>query len=226
MIGLLRKYVFHNFWLKVASLIGAVLLWNAVARDPHAEIAVTAPIEFYHVPDQLEISTERIPQAQIRVRGPARRLRELSPSQVRAVLDLQNAESGERTYDLSGPQIRVPHGIEVVQVVPTQVRLDLDQRVTRQLVIHPRVIGTFASGYHLVEAVVDPPIVTVVGPQKRIDALDSAFTDAVDASGVVGQATFPTHVYVPDPMARVLNSGTVHVTVVTQKSAPEKHTGR
>ena len=226
MTGFLRKYIFHNFGLKVISLLAAVLLWIGVSRNPAAEIVITAPIEFQHVPEGLEISTESIPQAQIRVRGPARRLREMETSQIRAVLDLQGAHPGERTYDLGGHQIHAPRGIDVVQVVPTQVHLNFDQRVMRELPIHPRVLGSFASGYRLTDATVEPTVVTVIGPKKRVEALDNAVTDPVDATGVVGHATFQSHVYVPDDMVRVVNSGTVRVTVTTEKTPGQLHWSR
>jgi hypothetical protein len=226
MMGFLRKYIFHNFGLKLGSLLASVLLWIGVARNPAAEVVITAPIEFQHVPEGLEISTESIPQAQIRVRGPARRLREMEPSRIRAVLNLQGAHPGERTYDLGGQQILAPRGIDVVQVIPTQVQLDFDQRVMRQLHILPRVIGTFASGYRLTEATVEPPVVTVIGPKKRVEALDNAVTDPVDVSGVVGHATFQSHVYVPDDMVRAVDSATVRVTVTTEKSPGQQHRTR
>jgi len=222
MINFLRRYVFYNFWLKVISLAAAVLLWVAVARDPIAEVAVTVPIEFTHVPENLEISSEKIPEAQIRVRGPGRQVRNLAQSEVHAVIDLAGARPGERTYDLAGPQIRVPREVEVVQVVPTQLHINFDKRDTREVAVRPRVIGTFAAGFHIVQVIADPPQVGIVGPQKRVDSIDAAITDPVDATGVVGFATFTTHVYVPDPLVRVVHPSVVRVTVITEK--PE--TGR
>src|SRR5512146_778446 len=177
MITFLRRYVFHNFWLKLISLAAAVLLWMAVAREPIAEVAVTVPIEFTHVPENLEISSEKIPEAQIRVRGPGRQVRSLAQSEVHAVLDLAGARPGERTYDLAGQQIKVPRDIEVVQVVPTQLRLNFDRRASREVEVRPRVIGSFAAGYHISQVIADPPQVTIVGPQKRVDAIDTAITD-------------------------------------------------
>lgn len=219
MISFFRKYVFHNVGLKLVSLLAAVLLWIAVARDPIAEVAVNVPIEFTHVPDNLEISSEKIPEAQIRVRGPGRQVRSLAQSEVHAVLDLAGAHPGERTYDLTGQQIKVPRDIEVVQVVPTQLRLNFDRRATREVEVRPRVIGSFAAGYHISQVIADPPQVTIVGPQKRVDAIDTAITDPVDATGVVDHATFSTHVYVPDPLVRVLHPAITRVTVLTEKSA-------
>src|SRR5436309_1459587 len=99
----LRKYVLHNFGLKLLSLVVAVLLWMAVTRDPMAEVALNVPIEFHNSPEHLEISVE------------------------------------------------------------------------------------------------------------------TAITDPVDASGVVGTATFLTHAYVSDPLVRLTDSSPIRVTVVTEK---------
>ena len=65
----------------------------------------------------------------------------------------------------------------------------------------------------------DPSQVTIVGPEKRVDAIENAVTDPVDATGVVGRATFTTHAYVPDPLVRVQKPGAIHVTVTTGKSS-------
>jgi YbbR domain-containing protein len=62
--------------------------------------------------------------------------------------------------------------------------------------------------------------VTIVGPEKRVNGIDSAITDPVDASGVVDQATFTTHVYVPDPLVRIVKAEPVRVTVTAVKSGP------
>ena len=65
----------------------------------------------------------------------------------------------------------------------------------------------------------DPSQVMIVGPEKRVDAVENAVTDPVDATGVVGKATFTTHAYVADPLVRVQKPGPIHVTVTTGKSS-------
>ncbi len=218
----LRKYVFHNFGLKLLSLVVAVLLWMAVTRDPTAEIALNVPIEFHNAPEHLEISSETIPQVQVRVRGPVRELRDLSPSEVHAVIDLANTQPGERTYDLAPKRIHVPDGITVVQAVPSQVRISFDTRATRQVEVKPRVIGTFASGYRIEKVTPEPQKVTIVGPAGHVNEVETAITDPVDASGVVGTATFVTHAYVSDPLVRLADPNPIRVTVTTEKSEKPK----
>ena len=95
MMSFLRRWVLHNFWLKVLSLLLATGLWLAIAPDQQpAEVTLRVPIEFRHVPAQLEISSVTIPEAQIRVRGPERMIRELRPTDIHADLDLKDAETG------------------------------------------------------------------------------------------------------------------------------------
>ena len=213
----LRKYVLHNFGLKLLSLVVAVLLWMAVTRDPMAEVALNVPIEFHNSPEHLEISSETIPQVQVRVRGPVREVRELSAAEVHAVIDLANVQAGERTYDLAPRLIHVPDGISVVQAVPAQIRISFDRRETRQVEVKPRVIGTFATGYRIEKVTALPQAITIVGPATHVRGVETAITDPVDASGVVGTATFLTHAYVSDPLVRLTDSSPIRVTVVTEK---------
>lgn len=215
MISFLKRTVFHNLGLKIVSLVASALLWLAVARSPMTETSVNVPIEFQHVPDGLDLSTEHIPELQVRVRGPERIVHALDQSEVHASINLAGAGPGDRTYDLSSRQINVPHGVEVVQVIPAEFRISFDRHATKQVEIRPRVIGTFASGIHLINVAPEPAMVTIAGPRKHVDAINSAITDPVDATGVVGQATFTTHVYVPDPLVRIVRPDPVHVTVVT-----------
>ena len=140
MIAFLRKCVLHNFGLKLISLAAAILLWMGVARQrPVAEVAVSVPVEFMHVPEDLENSSETIPPVQIRVRGPAQQLRNLTQSEVHVEVDLARVQPGEHTYDLSS-RVHVPRELQVVQVVPTQLRLTFDTRAYKQVPVTPRVI--------------------------------------------------------------------------------------
>src|SRR5262245_24015483 len=123
MLDFLRRYVFANFGLKLLSLALAVGLWLAIVRDPIAEVEVTVPIEFHRIPGNLEISSMNIPEAQVRVRGPERAIHQLRTADVHVEVDVAGVKPGERTFDLTAQQVHQPRDLEVVQVVPSQVRL-------------------------------------------------------------------------------------------------------
>ncbi|MGB7553313.1 MAG: CdaR family protein [Candidatus Korobacteraceae bacterium] len=213
-----RKYVLKNLPLKLVSLAVAVLLWWVVGRDPVIEIPMTVPLEFHHAPDNLDMNSDSPLQAQITLRGPERLLRQINPSEVHAVIDLEGAIPGDRTFDLTPKQIRVPRNMEVMQVAPAQFHISFDHTATRSVDVEPRIIGTLLSGYSIADVEAEPSQVMITGPAKRVDAVENALTDPVDATGVVGKATFTTHAYVTDPLVRVQKPKPIHVTVTTGKS--------
>jgi YbbR domain-containing protein len=214
----LRRYVLHNLWLKLMSLALAVVFWFAVAHEPVAELAVDVPIEFHNIPPNLEISSEIVPRAQIRVRGPQRVIRRLQPADIYADIDLNDVKPGERTYDLTSGEVHKPSGLEVVQVVPSQFRIAFDWRETREVPIQPRVIGKFAEGYQIARVLVDPPQLKIIGPKKHVDIVDAAITDPIDVTGAMNQASFVRHAYVSDPLIQAASPDPVRITVIMERS--------
>jgi len=218
MIPMFQRYVLHNFGLKLLSLLLATGLWLVISPDEQpAEVAVRAPIVFQNVPSQLEISSEIIPEAQIRVRGPERVIRQLKANEVHAEIELADAKSGERTFDLTSQQVRHPRDVSVVQVVPSQLHLAFDTRLTRDVEIHPSVTGNFSDGNQIVKVDSDPPRITITGPRHHVEKIDAATTDPIDATGTRGSAIFNTNVYVPDPLVQVVQAESIRVTVLVQK---------
>jgi len=214
-----RNHVFNNLWLKLVALGLAFLLWWAVGHDPTVEAVVTAPLEFHHAPPDLEMSLDGPTQVRVRVQGPERTIRSLTPADVRATVDLGGADIGEQTFDLTASQIHLPDGLQVVEIDPSQIRITFDRSATRSVEVRPRVIGSLVTGYHIVNVTADPDKIEVVGPRRRVDEVTDAITDPVDATGVVGSATFTTHAFVTDPLVRVEKPEPIHVTVTTSKDA-------
>jgi YbbR domain-containing protein len=214
-----REYVLKNLPFKLVSLAIAILLWWSVGRDQFIEMPLTVPLEFQNSPANLDINSNYPFQARITLRGPERVLQGMTPSEVNAVLNLHNAGPGEQTFELTPQDIHVPRSVRVVQIVPSQFHISFDRSVTRSIRVQPRVIGTLLSGYGIAGVTADPAQITIVGPEKRVDAIQSAMTDPVDATGVVGKATFTTHAYVSDPLVRVESPDAIRVTVDTAKTA-------
>ncbi|MGA7218089.1 MAG: CdaR family protein [Candidatus Sulfotelmatobacter sp.] len=220
MTGFVRRWVLHNFWLKILSLLIATGLWVAISPDQElAEVAVRVPIEFQHVPPHLEISSTTIPEAQVRVRGPEHLIRQLRSTDIHAELEMADAKPGERTFDLTAQQIRHDRQLQVVQVVPGQVHLNFDMRLTREVQVRPRVTGTFVQGEQIGKVRVDPERITITGPRQHVEMVDAATTDPVDASGTTTEASFVTNVYVSDPLVQVVQPAPVRVTVIMEKTA-------
>lgn len=212
----MRRYVFHNIGLKITSLLLATGLWLAVESSPPSEVALNVAMIFRNMPRDLEISSLNMPQVEIRVRGPERIVRRMQASDVRAELDLTGMKPGERTFDLT-KAISVPDRLEVAQVVPSEIHVAFDVRATRWVPVHPRIVGTFATGYRLSKVQTNPESVEVIGPKKQLDSLESAITDPIDVSGVLDRLSVSRLAYVSDPLIQVSSAEPVRITVIMEK---------
>ena len=222
MAGFFHRTFVRYFGFKLFALLLAVALWVKVARDPIAELEMKVPIEFRNLPEDLEIDSATFTEAQVRVRGPQRLIHRLVSGDVRAEIDLSSVHPGERTFDLNTQQIHLPQDLEVVQIIPGQFRLSFDLRMTRTVEIRPRVTGTFARGMRVAQVSADPPNIMITGPRRRVEAVEAATTDPVDASGTMTRASFTTQAYVTDPLIQVVHPTPVRVTVIMERSGEEK----
>ena len=217
-----RRLFLQHFVVKLISLLLAIGLWLAVARDPIAEVEMNVPIEFRNLPDNLEIDSASFTEAQVRLRGPERVIHRLEPGDVRAEVDLGSVQPGGRTFDLTARHVHVPQDLEVVQIIPGQFHLSFDSRDTRTVDVRPRVTGNFASGMRVAQVIADPPSIMVTGPRRRVEALEAASTDPVDVSGTMTRASFLTQVFVADPLIQVVHPTSIRVTVIMEGAGEEK----
>jgi YbbR domain-containing protein len=217
----IRRHVLHNLGLKIISLLVAAGLWLAVSNEPPSEAAVNVAIVFRNMPSGLEISSEHIPSAEIRVRGPERLVERLQPSDVRAEIDLTGMKPGDRTFDLTANQIILPDKLQPVQIVPSQIHLVFDNRVSKRVPVQPRVIGTFAAGYRIAHVQSDPQELEIIGPQKSVEGVENAITDPIDVTGLIDRTTVSRHAYVSDPLIQVVDPHPVRITILMERTPVE-----
>jgi len=214
MASVLRRIFVQNFGLKLTSVLLAIGLWLVVARSPVAEVELRVPIEFHNVPQNLEIDSASFTEAQVRVRGAERLIHRLRNGDVRAEVDLAAVRPGTRTFDLTSRNVRLPQDLEVVQIVPGQFQLSFDDRMTRTVEVHPPVTGIPAGMHATVTA--DPPQIMIAGPRRRVEGIEAATTDPVDASGTRERATFVTQAYIADPLIQIVRPTPIRVTVIIE----------
>ncbi|MBI4466580.1 MAG: hypothetical protein HY656_04025 [Acidobacteria bacterium] len=124
----LKRLLLHNWWLKLLSLGLAYALWSIIAQAPPVEIELTVPVEAQQVPPALEVARQIPAEVSLRLRGPSNRLRTLQPREIGVVIDLSHATPGNHAVVLDARNVELPPGVELVRILPAEVRLELVQR--------------------------------------------------------------------------------------------------
>ena len=206
-------WTFQHFGLKVLSLGLAVLLWMVVAGEETVERGLRVPLEIQQMPGGLELIGEVPATVDVRVRGASGTLSRVGPGDIIAVLDLRSARSGRRLFPLTADQVRVPFGVEVVQVLPSAVAMAFEMSVTRDMPIVPSVDGRPAPGYAVGEMTAEPRTAEVIGPETAVERATEVLAEPVPVNGAKADVRQAVTLGLLDPSLRLKTARTATVTV-------------
>jgi YbbR domain-containing protein len=208
-----RPWLFQHLGLKVLSLVIALVLWMVVSGEETVERGLRVPLELQQVAPGLELTGDIPTTVDLRVRGPAGTLGRLTAGDVVAVLDLRSAVEGRRLFTLTPEQMRVPFGVEVVQVTPSAVAMVFERSATKQVPVVPAVDGHPAPGYVVGVKTADPARVEVVGPESVVKNVAEVLTAPVSVAGARDPVMQSVAIGVLDPSLRLKNARSAAVTV-------------
>lgn len=174
---------FRHLGLKVLAISLATLLWLTVAGEHVVERGMRVPLEFRNIPAALEIVGDPPASVDVRLRGSSALLSRLDPGEIVAVLDLKAARAGSRLFHIANDAVRAPYGVEVAQVVPGTLALELERSGRRTIPVVPALEGEPAPGFVTGKVTSDPATVEVAGPESRLRQLTGATTEPVEVTG-------------------------------------------
>lgn len=122
------KAVLGNWWLKLSALGLAYALWLAVGQAPQVEVGISVPLELENLASDLQVTGGVATRIHVHLRGPENIVRTLTPEEVSVVLDLAGFNAGNHNVPLTVADVKAPPEIEVLNITPEEVRLELAPR--------------------------------------------------------------------------------------------------
>ena len=210
----LRHLLFHNWFLKLLSLILAAVLWMTVASESTSEIAIEVPLEYRNVPADSEVTGDAANTVEVRLRGPSSMIREIQSQDVSSTIDVASLGQTETIVPLTAQNISAPFGIEVVGVTPTRVRLTVEKTVTKTVPVVAVIVGEPADGFRVIRSSVMPASVEIHGPETRVHAIAKVHTTMIDVSAQKNTVQTIVELDPEEPLVRIPRIGPIHVEVV------------
>jgi YbbR domain-containing protein len=213
---------FRHFALKLWSVGLAVLLWMVVAGEETVERGMRIPLELQQFPAGLELQTEAPSTVDVRVRGGSGTLSRLSPVDIVAVLDLRDAHPGQRLFHVTPDQVRVPFGLEIVQITPATIALVFETSASKQVPVVPAIEGRPAPGFVVGRMSADPAMVEIVGPESSVKRAAAALTEPVSVAGARDNVRHTVTVGMLDSTLRLRTSRSAIVDVQIAPAPAER----
>lgn len=210
------RFLVRNPGLKILSLAIALAVWFALSgerRERTSERSYHIPLSIVNIPPRTLIASSLPASVDVRLRGPFTALRQLEPDKLEAVLDLKDAERGERLYRLTPEDVNVPPDVEVISLAPQEIHFVLDTVEEKQIPVVPAVTGEPAPGMRVVEVRADPAVARVAGPAGVLAKMSSVPTVPISVEGRGAGFSTTAAVLAAGPGLRVRQGQLVTVTL-------------
>lgn len=174
----------ENLGLKFFALATALVLWFLVKGAQPADRLVGARIEFRDLPRGLALVSRSDGAVLLRLQGPIRLLRAMEVDEVAVSLKSRDLHEGTNVIPLApGDILGAPRGVEVVEVSPRTLRLQVEAIVERDVQVEPRLEGDPRPGFVVRRIQFEPHAVKIAGPRSEVRGITQAYTQPISIEG-------------------------------------------
>lgn len=192
----LRNHLLRNPVYKITAVITAIFAWVYVqggeVMDASIQVRVewALPSQFAPVSPPVEIATAKIRGT----RSATRRAKRKAPF---LRMDASGLGSGQHEIRLQDLTIEdLDPGVELVDLTPGIVALELDEMATRNVAVRPVTVGSIPAGVEVTLEAVEP-VLEVRGPRRLVEPLSEVATQPIDVSALSRDETVKVGLNLP-----------------------------
>jgi YbbR domain-containing protein len=173
-----------NMGLKIVSLVLATFTWlfvKGITSD--SRTIEDVPLEVRVKPGFAVLQTNASTVSVV-IRGTREDVRQVSRQDLSAVVDLtRDDRSGMTSVKLTPRIVRHSRRVQVTEINPTEVLVNLEEMIARELPVEPQFSGELASGLAIERVVTKPEAVEVKGPKTMLTRISKISTLPIDVTG-------------------------------------------
>ncbi len=151
----------------IVSFVLALSLWYMLVGSEQVEAQVEVRLDYKSQPDGLVVREGLINRALVRLRGPAELLRGLHSRDLSFTVNLSGLKRGANVLPLNLDALGEFKAYDVVDVNPSRLVIEADALMQRALPLSVDLVPLpEGSPYSVSNVLLDPPVVSVRGPES------------------------------------------------------------
>lgn len=163
----LRNFVLDNWKLKLLSLLLATMLWFVVYLMGETKKEISVPVTTVNLRKDTVLMKMDSTTVDITLTGRVSVLRDVKANDIRVSLDLSRVQEGENIFNISKGNVQIPRGVQIDEIRPTSVKIDIDTVIEKRLKTSVRLSERLFGKYDVQSW--SPAFVTVRGPRRIIE---------------------------------------------------------
>lgn len=158
--------------LKLICLLLAIILWFVIINEqnPVSEGSYTVPVSVENLDSQY-ITTNVPKTVYVRLSGPRNTIINVGPSDIKAYIDLSNAQEGETDVPI---HVELPAGTELKKQNVTSAHIIVDVYAVKEFALTPHLTGKLNNGVSISNIKLVPEKIVASGARRLINKVDKA----------------------------------------------------
>lgn len=214
-----------NAGIKIISTVFAIIIWSLMAyRVDTVNRTFTIPVEYRNVPAGLVLEDIQPQEVKITLSGPERSFN-FDNTILVASLDLGKIRSGNQSLPITGKDINIPKGLNLISISPKEFSFHAWKTERIELPVKVKTIGRLPKTLKLEEIKATPGSVQLLIPISRKNILSEVSTEPLDLDKVSSNTFVRLRILPPNgvlPSDESQSSVKVSVTVSANQTADNK----
>lgn len=180
---MIKKFIFHNFWTKIAALLLAVLIWFYVSGEENVEAVKEIPVK-YMLHENCVVTRTSAHVVRIGLKGPREIMKNIDFHKLFVAKNLSGVtEGGNVTFPVTDRLINLPKFTAVTHLIPSEITVTVDKLVEKELTVQAALRDRPSEGFVVEKIEINPSIVKVKGPESYLSKITTINTRRIDLTG-------------------------------------------
>jgi hypothetical protein len=182
----------------VASFALAFVFWSTlvIAQGEQMEKIVTVPVEFSVSPSDLVLVGDKDKEVRLHLSGSRSDFNVINSTDLKARIDLTKAVAGKQTFVITDQDVRLPRGINLLDVVPPSIDLTLAKLAEVEIPIKAQFVGKLPAELKIQSVEVKPNRVRVLSPPSQ-KAFEKVMTTPIYLESITDHTTIYCKIIAP-----------------------------
>ncbi|MHB8232001.1 MAG: CdaR family protein [bacterium] len=216
----MNKYIENlikkNFWLKLFSLIFAVIIWAYVVGGTKQDAVYTAGLTVEHLPKGYAVSNNLPKKIHLKLRGSRIALMKIN-KKIFFKINGYSLLAKKNTIILNGSYLELPGGIKIIGISPRIIPVIISRIITRYVKVLPVTAGRLPKGYRLKYISVFPQYVSVSGPKDIVGHLSVITTMDINLNNIAQNKLLTVSLRKPTKLVKILYNKKVNINITVAK---------
>ncbi len=212
----IENLIKKNFWLKLFSLIFAIIVWGYVVGGTKQDIVYTAGLVIKSLPSGYAVSNDLPKEIHVKLRGSRIALMRLN-KKIFFTINENYLLTRKNTIILSRSYLNLPADIKIVSIRPSIIPVIISKVITKYIKILPVVVGRPPAGYYLKNINVFPQYVQVRGPKDIVGHMSVVKTISINLKNVYKSKSLTVSLRKSTKLVKIMYNKKVSVNITISK---------